>query len=145
MGFLKEFRDFAVKGNVLDLAIGVIIGAAFGKIISSFVADIVMPPLGLLLGKVDFANMFIVLSSGRNFKTLAEAKAVGAITLNYGNFLMAVIDFVLIALAIFMVISQINRMKKKAPAPEPNTKECPHCISRIPLNARKCAYCTSRL
>lgn len=146
MGFAKEFKEFAMRGNVVDLAVGVIIGAAFGKIVSSFVADIVMPPLGLLMGKVDFTNMFAVLSGG-TFKTLAEAKAAGAITLNYGNFLMTILDFVLVALAIFVMITQINRLKKKEEAKPavPTTKDCPQCLSKIPIKAKKCAYCTSKV
>jgi large conductance mechanosensitive channel len=144
MGFLKGFKEFAMRGNVLDLAVGVIIGAAFGKIISSFVNDIIMPPLGLLLGNVDFANMFVSLSGGY-YATLAEAKAAGAVTLNYGNFITAIIDFLLVALAIFIMVSQINKLKK-APAPAPpNTKECPQCLSKIPIKAKKCAFCTSKV
>src|SRR5512135_1724762 len=115
---LKEFRDFAMKGNVLDMAIGIIIGAAFGKIVSSFVADIMMPPLGLAMGKVDFTNWFATLSGG-HFATLAEARAAGAVTLNYGTFLNAVIDFIIVAFAIFMLVKQINRLKREAPPPPP--------------------------
>jgi len=113
---LKEFRDFAMKGSVLDMAIGIIIGVAFGKIISSFVADIMMPPLGLLMGKVDFTNWFATLSGG-HFATLAEARAAGAVTLNYGTFLNTVIDFIIIAFVIFLLVKQVNRFKKETPPP----------------------------
>src|SRR5512143_799041 len=115
---LKEFREFAMKGNVLDMAIGIIIGAAFGKIVSSFVADIMMPPIGLLMGKVDFTNWFATLSGG-HFDTLKAAKDAGAVTLNYGTFLNTVIDFIIIAFVIFMMVKQINRLKREAPAPPP--------------------------
>jgi large conductance mechanosensitive channel len=144
MGLLKEFKDFAMRGNVIDLAVGVIIGSAFGKIVSSFVNDIIMPPLGVLLGKVDFTNMFVSLTGG-TYKTLLEAKAAGAVTLNYGNFITAIIDFVLVAFSIFMMVVWINKMKK-APVPAPpNTKDCPYCLSKIPKNANKCAFCTSKV
>ncbi len=144
---LKEFKDFALKGNVIDMAVGIIIGAGFGKIVSSLVTDILMPPLGLLLGKVDFANLFIDLS-GKGLHTLAEAKAAGAATINYGLFINTIIDFVLVALAIFFVITQMSRFSKKQTAvvPEgPVTKECPFCYSTIPILATKCAQCTSDL
>ena len=136
---LKEFKEFAMKGNVLDLAIGVIIGAAFGKIVSSFVSDILMPPIGLLLGKVDFANLFLTLS-GDKFATLEEAKTAGAVTLNYGLFVNQVIDFLIVAFVIFMLVRQINKMKRApeaAPA-APTTKDCPHCFTSIPINATRC-------
>jgi len=142
---LKEFRDFAMRGNVLDMAIGIIIGAAFGKIVSSFVSDILMPPLGLLLGKVDFSNLFVSLS-GQSYPSLAAAKAAGAPTLNYGLFLNTILDFLIVAFAIFLLIRQVNRFAKKpeAPAP-PATKECPYCISAMPLKATRCPHCTSEL
>src|SRR5450759_2720313 len=124
---LKEFREFAVKGNVIDLAIGVVIGAAFGKIISSFVSDVLMPPVGLLLGKVDFSNLFINLSS-KPAETLAEAKKAGIPTLNYGVFLNTTIDFLIVAFAIFLVVKQVNRLKRE-PAPAPTTKDCPQCFT----------------
>jgi len=140
----KEFKEFAMRGNVLDMAIGIIIGAAFGKIVSSFVADVLMPPIGLLLGKVDFSNLFINLS-GQTFPSVEAAKAAGAATLNYGMFLNTVIDFVIVAFAIFLLIKQVNRlMPKKAEAPAaPTTKECPRCLSQIPIKATRCAHCTS--
>ena len=140
----KEFKEFAMRGNVLDMAIGIIIGAAFGKIVSSFVADVLMPPIGLLLGKVDFSNLFINLS-GQTFPSVEAAKAAGAATLNYGMFLNTVIDFLIVAFAIFLLIKQVNRlMPKKAEAPAaPTTKECPRCLSQIPIKATRCAHCTS--
>jgi large conductance mechanosensitive channel len=141
---LKEFKEFAMRGNVLDMAVGIIIGAAFGKIVSSFVADVLMPPIGLLLGKVDFSNLFINLS-GQSFPSVEAAKTAGAATLNYGMFLNTVIDFVIVAFAIFLLIKQVNRLMPKteeAPA-APTTKECPRCLSQIPLKATRCAHCTS--
>lgn len=144
---LKEFREFIAKGNVADMAVGIIIGAAFGKIVTSFVSDILMPPLGLLLGKVDFSNLFINLS-GTDYATLAAAKAAGAATINYGLFINTVIDFVIVGFAIFLLIKQVNRMRKTPEAPppaEPTTKECPFCLSTIPLKAGRCAHCTAEL
>jgi len=141
----KEFKEFAMRGNVLDMAIGVVIGAAFGKIVTSFVADILMPPLGLLLGKVDFSNLFVSLS-GQSYPTVAAAKAAGAPTLNYGLFLNTVLDFLIVAFAIFLLIQQVNRfMKKPAPAAVPTTKDCSYCASAIPLKATRCPHCTSEL
>lgn len=138
---LKEFKEFAMRGNVLDMAVGIIIGAAFGKIITSFVSDILMPPLGLLLGKVDFSSLFISLSG--QYPSLAAAKAAGAPTLNYGMFLNTVLDFAIVAFAVFMLIRQVNRfLPKPAPAPA-STRECPHCLSAMPLKATRCAHCTS--
>jgi large conductance mechanosensitive channel len=143
---LKEFKEFAVKGNVVDLAVGIIIGGAFGKIVSSFVADILMPPIGLLMGKVDFTNLFITLTPGASFTSLAEAKKAGAATLNYGLFINTVIDFVIVAFAIFLMIKQINRMKREeAPAAAPTTRECPFCLTQIPLKAVRCPSCTSEV
>ena len=141
---LKEFKEFAMRGNVLDMAVGIIIGAAFGKIITSFVGDILMPPLGLLLGKVDFSNLFISLSG--SYPSLAAAKAAGAPTLNYGVFLNTVLDFLIVAFAIFLLIRQVNRfMPKPVPAAPPATKECPYCLSAVPLKATRCLHCTSEL
>ena len=142
---LKEFKEFAMRGNVVDMAIGIIIGAAFGKIISSFVADILMPPLGLLLGKVDFSSLFVSLSG--TYPSLAAAKAAGAPTLNYGLFLNTVIDFLIVAFAIFLLVKQINRLTAKpAPAPPaPPTKDCPYCASAISIKATRCPHCTSEL
>jgi large conductance mechanosensitive channel len=143
---IKEFKEFIMRGNVLDLAIAVIIGGAFGKIITSLVNDIIMPPIGLLLGNVDFANLFINLS-GTPYKNLADAQAAGAPTLNYGLFLNTVIDFLIVAFVIFLVVRTANRLQKPKPAPpvEPTTKECPYCISTIPIKAMRCPNCTSQL
>ncbi len=140
----KEFKEFAMKGNVLDMAVGIIIGAAFGKIITSFVSDILMPPLGLLLGKMDFSNLFVNLS-GQEYPSIAAAKAAGAATLNYGLFFNTIIDFLIVAFAIFLLIRQVNKMKREAPAAPPNTKDCPFCASAIPVPAKRCPHCTSQL
>jgi len=142
----KEFKEFAMRGNVMDMAIGIILGAAFGKIVSSFVSDILMPPIGTLLGGVDFSNLFFTLSDGA-FATLAEAKEAGAATVNYGVFINAAIDFLIVAFAIFMVVRTMNRFKKteEAPPAEPTTKDCPQCLSTIPIAAARCAHCTSQL
>lgn len=140
----KEFKEFIMRGNVLDLAVGVIIGAAFGKIVTSMVNDIIMPPIGLLLGKVDFSNLFINLS-GKHYTTLAEAKAAGAATINYGLFINNVLDFLIVALVIFLVIRQANRFKRKQEAPAPTVKECPYCFMSIPLMATRCPHCTTEL
>ena len=142
---LKEFREFATRGNVMDLAIGVILGGAFGKIVSSFVADILMPPIGLLLGKVDFSNLYLNLSGG-TFASLADAKKAGAATLNYGLFVNQVIDFVIVAFAIFLMVKAMNRMKRaEVPAVAVTTKDCPFCATPIPLAAKRCPHCTSEL
>jgi large conductance mechanosensitive channel len=140
---LKEFKEFALRGNVLDMAIGIILGAAFGKIVSSMVSDILMPPLGMLAGKVDFSSLFVSLS-GESYPSLAAAKAAGAPTLNYGVFLQTTLDFVLVAFAIFFLVRQVNRFMqaKEAPA-SPTTKECPYCIATIPRRATRCPQCTS--
>jgi large conductance mechanosensitive channel len=141
----KEFREFAMRGSVLDLAVAVMIGAAFGKIVSSFVDDILMPPLGLLLGQVDFSNLFINLS-GQSYATLAEAEQAGAATLNYGLFLNTVVNFLIVALAIFLLVKQVNRLKREPEKPaEPTTKDCRYCLSSIPLQATRCPHCTSEL
>lgn len=139
---LKEFKEFAMKGNVLDMAIGVIIGGAFGKIITSLVSDVLMPPLGLVLGKVDFSSLFLNLS-GTPQPSLAAAKAAGAPTVNYGVFIQTVFDFIIIAFVIFMLVKQVNRLKTPAAPSAPTTKDCPLCLSTIPIKATKCAHCTS--
>ena len=144
MKMLKEFKEFVMRGNVLDLAVAVIIGAAFGRIITSLVNDILMPPIGVVLGKVDFSNLFIDLS-GANHPTIAAAKAAGAATINYGIFLNTIIDFLIVAFAIFLVVRQANRMKKPAPATAPVTKDCTYCYTNIPLQAKRCPNCTSQL
>ena len=143
---IKEFKEFIMKGNVLDLAVGVIIGGAFGKIISSLVTDVLMPPIGMLLGKVDFSNLYINFSGG-SYSSLAEAQQAGAATLNYGLFLNNVINFLIIALVIFIIIKQVNRLQKPAvqPAAEPTTKECPYCKTSIAIKATRCPNCTSQL
>lgn len=142
---INEFKAFAMRGNVLDMAVGIIVGAAFGQIINSFVQDILMPPIGRLLGHVDFSNLFVSLS-GAHFDTLAAAKAAGAATLNYGLFLNTVINFLIIAFAVFLLVRQVNRMAPKpAPAAAPATRECPYCLSTVPLKATRCAHCTSEL
>jgi large conductance mechanosensitive channel len=138
---IKEFKEFAMRGNVMDMAIGIIIGAAFGRIITSLVADIIMPPIGILLGKVDFSNLFLNLSS-KPYDTLAAAKAAGAATINYGVFLNTVIDFLIVAFVIFLVVRQINRWSKP---PASTTKECPYCVSSIAIKATRCPNCTSQL
>jgi large conductance mechanosensitive channel len=141
---LKAFREFAVRGNVIDLAVGVIIGAAFGKIVTSLVSDVIMPPIGALIGSVDFKDFFINLS-GKEFTTLAEAKAAGAATINYGAFINTCIDFLILAFAIFVMVRWINRLKSEPPPASPTSKECPFCVSSIPLKATRCPNCTSQL
>jgi len=141
---LKEFKEFAMKGNVLDMAVGIIIGAAFGKIVTSFVSDILMPPLGLLLGKMDFASLFLTLS-GQRYPTIAAAKAAGAATLNYGLFINTIIDFLIVAFAVFLLVRQVNRFKRQQPGAAPVTKDCPYCAFAIPVPASRCPHCTSQL
>jgi len=144
--FGKEFREFVMRGNVVDMAVGIIVGAAFGKIVTSLVNDVLMPPIGLLLGRVDFANLLINLS-GTRYDTLAKAKEAGAATLNYGLFLNTVIDFVIVAFVIFLLIRGINRLRRKpeeAPA-APTTRECPFCFCTIPIKATRCPHCTSQI
>jgi len=142
----QEFKKFVMRGNVLDLAIGVIIGGAFGKIVTSFVNDILMPPIGALLGKVDFSNLFISLS-GQKYASLAAAQEAGAATINYGLFFNTVLDFVIVALVIFLIIKQVNRMKREEPAAPaaPTIKPCPYCFTDIPIKATRCPHCTSQL
>jgi large conductance mechanosensitive channel len=140
----KEFRDFAIKGNVLDLAIGVILGAAFGKIVSSLVADIIMPPIGLILGKVDFSNLYVNLSGG-SFSSLAEAKKAGAATLNYGLFINQIIDFTVVAFSVFMIVRMIQKTKRAEAPAAATTKTCDFCLETIALGARRCSHCTSEL
>ena len=140
----KEFKEFVMRGNVLDMAVGIIIGAAFGKIITSFVSDILMPPLGLLLGKMDFANLFVDLKGGQ-YPTLAAAKAAGAATINYGVFLNTIVDFMLVGFAVFLIVRQANKLKRQPAPAAPATKECPFCYSAIPIKATRCPNCTSQL
>lgn len=143
---LKEFKEFAMRGNVIDLAIGVIIGGAFGKIVSSLVEDVIMPLIGLLLGKISFANLFISLS-GEDYSSLAAAKDAGAATLNYGLFINAIVDFLIVAFVIFLVIKAINKLQKPAPVVEapPTTKKCQYCFTEIAIEATRCPNCTSQL
>lgn len=141
---IKEFKEFAMRGNVLDMAVGIIIGAAFGQIVTSFVQDVLMPPIGRLLGKADFSNLFVNLS-GTHYDTIAAAKAAGAATLNYGLFLNTIINFLIVAFAVFLLVRQVNRLAPKPPPPPPATRDCPYCLSAIPIQATKCAHCTSEL
>lgn len=144
----KEFKEFAVKGNALDLAVGVIIGAAFGLVVGSLVKDIIMPPIGLVTGGLDFSNMFVVLKQAPNgvaFATPADAAKVGAITWNYGNFITVLINFLIVAFAIFLVVRAFNRMKRPAPTAAPVSKDCPACAMTIPIKALRCPHCTTEL
>lgn len=144
----KEFKEFAMKGNVIDMAVGIIIGAAFGTIVKSLVDDIIMPPIGLVLGKVDFANLFLVIKEGKvaaPYASLAAAKAAGAVTVNIGVFINTVIGFLIVAFSVFLLVKNVNRFKKEPPPPDPTTKECPYCLSAIPLKATRCGHCTSEL
>jgi large conductance mechanosensitive channel len=146
----KEFKEFALKGNVVDMAVGIIIGAAFGTIVTSLVADIIMPPIGLILGKVDFSSLFIVLKEGKvtgPYESLAAAKAAGAVTMNYGAFINTIVSFLIVAFAVFLVVRNVNKLRreKETPLTAPSTKECPYCLSVIPINATRCAHCTSEI
>jgi len=141
---LKEFKEFAMKGNVLDLAVGVIIGAAFGKIVASLVDDVIMPPIGRLLGHVDFSNLFINLGD-KSYETIAAAKAAGAPTLNYGNFINTIINFLIVAFAIFLLVRTVNKWTAKPAAAAPATKDCPQCAMPIPIAAKRCGHCTSQV
>jgi len=141
---IKEFREFVMRGNVLDLAVGIIIGGAFGKIVTSFVNDILMPPLGLLLGRVPFKDLFVSLN-GQAYATLAAAQEAGAPTLNYGLFVSAIIDFLIIAFVIFLIVRQVNRLRPPAPPAPVTVKPCPYCLSNVPLAATRCPNCTSQL
>ena len=151
MGFVKEFREFAVRGNVVDMAVGIIIGGAFGTVVSSFVNDVMMPPLGILVGDIDFQDIMIVLREGTTpgpYETLAAAKEAGAVTLNLGMFVNAAVSFAIVALAVFILVKGINRLKRaEAPPPlvPPSTKDCPFCASSIPIKATRCPHCTSQL
>jgi len=147
---LKDFKEFAMRGNVVDMAVGLIIGAAFGTIVGTLVSDVLMPPIGLLLGSVDFSNLFVVLKEGKTagpYATVAAAKGAGAVTLNYGLFVNAVVNFLIVAFAIFFVVRGMNSLRKKEAPPSavPTTKECPHCLSTVPIRATRCGHCTSEL
>ena len=144
---LNEFKEFAMRCNVVDMAVGIIIGAAYGAIVQSLVADVIMPPIGLILGNVDFSNLFVVLKEGAAaapYASLAEAQKAGVVTINYGKFLNAVVSFVIVAFAVFMLIRAINQLKRKEQA-APTTKECPQCFSTIPIKAKRCPNCTSQI
>jgi large conductance mechanosensitive channel len=148
----KEFKEFAMKGSVLDMAVGIILGAAFGAVVSSLVSDILLPPIGLLLGNVDFSNLHVVLAAGKTagpYASLAEAQAAGAVTFNYGIFIARIISFLIVAFVLFLIIRSMNRLRKKAEAPapaaEPATKECPYCFTTISIKAVRCPNCTSEL
>jgi large conductance mechanosensitive channel len=147
---LKEFKEFAMRGNVLDMAVGIIIGAAFGAIVTSFVQDVIMPPIGLLLGNVDFSNFFLVLKEGKvagPYASLAAAKAAGAVSLNLGLFVNTIINFLIVAFAIFLLVRTVNKLKREevAPPAAPTTKDCPYCFSKVPIPATRCPNCTSEL
>lgn len=142
---LKEFKEFASRGNVIDLAVGVIIGAAFGKIVASLVNDVIMPPIGMLIGRIDFRNLFIAVN-GQTYASLVDAQKAGAPTINYGLFLNTIFEFLIVAFVIFLMVRQINRLKRPAPvAPEKPSKDCPRCASTIPAIATRCPFCTSEL
>jgi large conductance mechanosensitive channel len=146
---LKEFKEFAMRGNVLDLAVGIIIGGAFGTIVKSLVDDVIMPPIGLALGNVDFSDLFLLLKDGakaaRPYATLAEAQQAGAVTINYGLFINSVITFLIVAFAVFLLVRAANRLRPPAPAGAPSTKDCPYCRMAIPVGATRCPQCTSEL
>lgn len=145
MGMAKDFREFAARGSVIDLAVGVIIGAAFGKIVTSLVNDVVMPPIGMAIGRVDFRNLFVALN-GQGYASLADAQAAAAPTINYGLFLNTILEFLIVAFVIFMMVRQINRLKTPEPTPpKDDSRDCPFCLSRIPGKATRCAHCTSEL
>jgi len=141
---IKEFKEFIIRGSMFDLAVGIILGTAFGKIITSLVNDIIMPPIGLLLGNVNFSDLFINLS-GKTYTSLTDAQAAGAVTINYGVFLNTIIDFLIVGIIIFLMVRQVNRMKKPAPVAASTTKECPFCATAIPIKAKRCPACTSQL
>ena len=148
----KEFRELAVKGNVLDMAIGIIIGAAFGTIVRSLVDDVIMPPIGMLLGNVDFTGLFILLKEGTQapppYNNIEAATAAGAVTLNYGRFINTILTFLIVSFSVFLLVKSVNKLKRskeEAPAPEPTTKDCPYCYSKIPVKATRCPECTSQL
>jgi large conductance mechanosensitive channel len=152
MSLWKEFKTFAMRGNVLDMAVGIIIGAAFGSVVKSLVNDVIMPPIGLILGRADFSNLYILLKSGSKpgpYPSLAEARAAGAVTINYGAFINTVIAFLVVALAVFILVKAVNQIEKAEEAPpaeeKPETKVCPYCFSTIPVQATRCPYCTSEL
>ncbi len=141
---LKEFKDFALRGNVVDMAVGIVIGGAFGKIVSSFVKDVIMPVIGKFAGGIDFSQMFVNLS-GTDYATLAEAEEAGAAVIRHGAFFNTVVDFVIIAFAIFMVVRQMNKLKKQPAPKDPTTKDCPQCLMTVPIKAARCGHCTAQI
>ena len=144
----KEFKEFVMKGNMLDMAVGIVIGVAFGLIITSLVADMIMPPIGLLLGNIDFSNIFTVLKEGKvagPYATVAAAKAAGAVTINWGIFINTIINFLIVAVVIFLMVKGVNKMRREKPPADPTTKDCPFCLSVIPIKATRCPHCTSEL
>ena len=146
MAVIKEFREFIARGNVIDLAVGVIIGAAFGKIVTTFVEGIIMPPIGLVLGRIDFSSLFYVLDASQGIPvSLADAKAKGIPVIAYGQFVNDVIGFLIVALAVFLLVKQVNRLKREEPPPAPTSKDCPYCATAIPIKARRCPNCTSEV
>lgn len=145
---LKEFKEFAVRGNVLDMAVGIIMGAAFGVIVTSLVADLIMPPIGLLLGNVDFLNLFILLKDGKvpgPYLSLADAKAAGAVTLNYGLFINHILSFLIVSFSVFLLVRSMNKLRKAETPPPPSTRDCPFCCTAIPIAATRCPHCTSTI
>jgi large conductance mechanosensitive channel len=147
---LKDFKEFAMRGNVIDMAVGIIIGAAFGGIVNSLVSDMIMPPIGLLLGNIDFSNLFLILREGKvagPYASLAAAKAAGAVSINYGFFINTIISFIIVAFSVFLLVKSINKLRRQeeAPPPVPTTKECTYCFSSIPIKATRCPHCTSEL
>jgi len=145
---LKDFKEFVMRGNVVDMAVGIIIGASFGGIVKSLVDDVIMPPIGMILGNVDFSNLYLVLKDGATagpYAALAEAKKAGAVTINYGVFANTLISFLIVAMAVFLLVRVVNKLKKEAPAEEAATKECKWCAMAIPLNASRCPHCTSEV
>jgi large conductance mechanosensitive channel len=147
---LKDFKEFAMRGNVIDMAVGIIIGAAFGGIVNSLVSDMIMPPIGLLLGNIDFSNLFLILREGKvagPYASLAAAKAAGAVSINYGFFINTIISFIIVAFSVFLLVKSINKLRRQeeAPPPVPTTKECTYCFSLIPIQAMRCPHCTSEL
>jgi large conductance mechanosensitive channel len=145
---LKDFKEFAMRGNVVDMAVGIIIGASFGTIVKSLVDDVIMPPIGMLLGNVDFTNLYVVLKDGATagpYAALAEAKKAGAVTINYGVFANSIISFLIVAFAVFLLVRALNRLKREPPPADPTTRECPYCLSAVALKATRCPHCTSTL
>jgi large conductance mechanosensitive channel len=145
---LKDFKEFAMRGNVVDMAVGIIIGASFGSIVKSLVDDVIMPPIGMILGNVDFSNLFFVLKDGATpgpYAALAEAKKAGAVSINYGLFVNSVVSFLIVAFAVFMLVRALNKLKSEPPPADPTHRDCPHCLSSIPVKATRCAHCTSNL